>query len=88
VRSLLSSGRLGLGGSFEDAARAVRAPTLVVWGRDDAWVPPSDADRFLAAVAGSRKIVLSECGHVPQEEHPEEVSSLLADFLTPPAWGP
>ena len=65
----------------------VRAPTLVVWGRDDAWIPLGDADRFVGALPSGRKIVLERCGHVPQEELPATVSSLLGGFLTTAAAG-
>ncbi len=44
---------------------------------------------FLAAVPGSRKVVIPACGHVPQEEKPE-VSRLLLEFLAarrPPVAG-
>jgi pimeloyl-ACP methyl ester carboxylesterase len=54
----------------------------VVWGRNDAWVPLTDADRFLAAVPSARKVVLERCGHMPQEELPDEVVALLERFLT------
>lgn len=59
----------------------VRVPTLVIWGREDRWVPVAQADRFLAAVPGSRKVVIEGCGHVPQEERPAEVAALLEEFL-------
>jgi pimeloyl-ACP methyl ester carboxylesterase len=58
----------------------VRVPTLIVWGRNDRWVPLADADRFAAAIPGSRKVVLEECGHVPQEERPAEIVHLLEEF--------
>ena len=58
----------------------IRAKTLVVWGRYDPWLPESDADRFVAAIPGSRKIVL-ETGHMPQEEKPADVARLIGDFL-------
>jgi pimeloyl-ACP methyl ester carboxylesterase len=58
----------------------VRVPTLIVWGRQDRWIPLADADRFLAAIPGSRKVVLEECGHVPQEERPAELVHLLQEF--------
>jgi pimeloyl-ACP methyl ester carboxylesterase len=78
AQSLLASGDdMGL----PEAVARVRAPTLVVWGREDAWVPVEQADRFLAAIPGSRKVVLDGCGHLPQEERPKEVSHLLEDFL-------
>jgi len=59
----------------------IQAPTLVLWGDDDRWIPLSDADRFLTAVPGSHKVVIPDCGHVPQEEKPEAVTRLLLEFL-------
>ena len=74
---LASADTMGLPGLISQ----VRAPTLVIWGRDDAWVKVADADRFLAAIPGSRKVVIDACGHIPQEERPREVASLLEEFL-------
>jgi pimeloyl-ACP methyl ester carboxylesterase len=64
-----------------DALRKVRAPTLVIWGAQDAWIPPRDADRFLRDIPGARKVVLERCGHVPQEEQPAEVARVMLEFL-------
>jgi pimeloyl-ACP methyl ester carboxylesterase len=76
--ALLASGDdLGLPG----AVVRVRAPTLVIWGHEDSWVPVAHADRFLADIPGSRKAVIERCGHMPQEERPEEVAALLRGFL-------
>jgi pimeloyl-ACP methyl ester carboxylesterase len=63
---------------------AIVAPTLVVWGRDDAWIRVSHADRFAGAIRGARKVVLDRCGHLPQEEKPLEVTRLLLEFLAAP----
>ncbi len=67
--------------AFPASIAGIRAPTLIVWGRQDTWIPVSDADRFAAAIPGSRKVVLESCGHMPQEERPEELLRLLAEFL-------
>ena len=61
----------------------IQAPTLVLWGDDDRWIPIAHADRFVAAIPGARKVVIRACGHVPQEEKPEEVARLLLEFLEP-----
>lgn len=66
---------------FPDLLTRVRAPALVIWGREDRWVPVEQADRFLASIPGSRKVVLEGCGHLPQEERPADVLRLLRDFL-------
>ena len=59
----------------------IRARTLVLWGDDDRWIPITHADRFVVAIPGARKVVIPACGHVPQEEKPEEVARLLLAFL-------
>jgi pimeloyl-ACP methyl ester carboxylesterase len=58
----------------------VRVPTLIIWGRNDRWIPVADADRFASAIPAARKVVLEECGHLPQEERPAEVVRLLEEF--------
>lgn len=60
--------------------KEVRVPTLIVWGRSDRWIPAADADRFASAIPAARKVVLEECGHLPQEERPAEVVHLLEEF--------
>jgi pimeloyl-ACP methyl ester carboxylesterase len=65
---------------FPDVIRGVRAPTLIVWGRYDTWIPPRDAQRFAADIRGAR-VVLVETGHMPQEERPAETAALIEEFL-------
>jgi pimeloyl-ACP methyl ester carboxylesterase len=65
---------------FPGVIRGVRAPTLIVWGRYDTWIPPRDADRFAADIPGAR-VVLVETGHMPQEERPAETAALIEGFL-------
>jgi len=81
----VAAGQALLAGSddmgFPGVVAQVRAPTLVIWGREDRWVPVGDADRFLADIPGARKFVIEGCGHLPQEERPAEVLKLLEDFL-------
>lgn len=80
IRSLLVSS-FASAADFAKQAAEIRVPTLVVWGADDAWVAPSHADLFAAAIPGARKVMLPDCGHMPQEEKPADVIALLWDFL-------
>ena len=84
IRSLAAS-RGQEAALVDRALRRVQAPTLVLWGDDDRWIPLAHADRFVAAIAGARKAVIPACGHVPQEEKPQEVARLLLEFLEPAA---
>jgi pimeloyl-ACP methyl ester carboxylesterase len=89
IRSLGAS-LAGRQDAVSKALPRVQVPALVLWGGDDRWIPLAHADRFVAALPGSRKVVIPDCGHVPQEENPREVSRLLLEFLaqTAPAPGP
>jgi pimeloyl-ACP methyl ester carboxylesterase len=69
-------------GAVEDALPGVRAPALVVWGRDDGWIPVADAERFRAAIAGARLVTIAGCGHLPQEQKPQELLRVLLEFLS------
>jgi len=80
IRSLGKSLR-DRGSAVQEALPRVKAPTLVLWGADDRWIPIAHADRFTAGIAGARKVVIDDCGHVPQEEKPEVVVKLLLEFL-------
>jgi pimeloyl-ACP methyl ester carboxylesterase len=53
-----------------DRLGAIRAPTLVLHGREDILIPPANADVLAGAIAGARAVVLPGA-HVFFLEHPE-----------------
>lgn len=65
----------------DDRLRAIRAPTLFIWGAKDSFFPVHHAERAARLVSGSRLEVLEEAGHLSMFDEPEIVSSLLADFF-------
>jgi pimeloyl-ACP methyl ester carboxylesterase len=79
IRSLMSSPPPSP--PLAELVRRVEAPTLIVWGKQDRWIPVEHAARFAAAIPGSRMVVLEECGHLPQEERPGDVVRILEGFL-------
>jgi pimeloyl-ACP methyl ester carboxylesterase len=55
------------------------APTLVVWGKADRYVPALYADEFVAGIAGATKAVIDGTGHFPHvEKRRETVDAILA----------
>ena len=66
---------------FPGIVGEVRQPALVVWGREDAWIPVRDAERFRTTLPQARAVVLEGCGHLPQEEKPQDTARLVAAFL-------
>lgn len=59
---------------FESMAKRIpslRAPTLIMWGEDDAWIPVDHARRFARDIPGSVLKLYNGAGHIPMEEIPE-----------------
>lgn len=60
---------------------AVRAPTLVVVGRDDRLTPPKYAAHLAGAIPGARLVEVDDAGHFPQLEQPAAVNAAVREFL-------
>lgn len=61
--------------------RSIRAPVILLWGRQDRIVPVSVASLLEALIPAARSRVFDQCGHVPQEEFPELTLSTVMEFL-------
>jgi pimeloyl-ACP methyl ester carboxylesterase len=59
----------------------INVPTLIIWGKQDKIISPAAGDLLSQAIVGSTLKSLDQCGHVPQEEKPEETVPLVLDFL-------
>jgi pimeloyl-ACP methyl ester carboxylesterase len=59
----------------------ITAPTLVIWGGQDALISSAYAPEFGRLIAGSQVEVLDACGHIPPAEQPEQTVALVGDFL-------
>ncbi|MGW0182769.1 alpha/beta fold hydrolase [Nocardia sp. NPDC003345] len=59
----------------------VSAPTLVLWGAEDTWLPSSQAQRLAARIPGAVATVLPGCGHTVHEDCPARTSALITEFL-------
>jgi pimeloyl-ACP methyl ester carboxylesterase len=60
---------------------ALRAPTLIVWGREDRITPLPQGERFHASIAGSQLWVLTPCGHLPMLEQPQAFAAVVREWL-------
>jgi pimeloyl-ACP methyl ester carboxylesterase len=61
---------------------AIRCPTLVVVGADDALTPPERAAEIAAGIPGARQVVVPDCGHLSTLEQPQAVTRALTEFLS------
>jgi pimeloyl-ACP methyl ester carboxylesterase len=67
---------------FWERLPALTRPALFLWGDRDQLVPWRFAPHIEAALPAARSIVLEDCGHVPQFEHPERTHALVREFLS------
>jgi pimeloyl-ACP methyl ester carboxylesterase len=79
-RAALAAARSTIAG-FDRLEAAVRAPTLVLWGREDRLIAAETGLRLSERIPGARLVVLPDAGHMPQEEAPEAFSREVAGFL-------
>lgn len=72
------------GGLYYDESyvRRVRAPTLVVNGKNDIVVPMSVALRFLELIPRSWGYIIPDCGHWAMIEHAEDFAATTMNFLS------
>lgn len=68
-------------GEHEERIATLKLPTLILWGGRDRLVPPEVGAEFERRIAGSRRVVFDNLGHVPQEEDPALSVLPVKDFL-------
>ena len=61
---------------------AIEVPTLIVWGRHDAYCRRADQEALLTAIAGSRMIEYEAAGHAMHWEEPQRFARDLAAFAS------
>ena len=64
-----------------DKLHKIKAPTLLIWGKQDAVTPPFVGEKFKELISDSRLHFLDKCGHAPMMEKPVEFNDILEAFL-------
>lgn len=66
---------------LDRSVSAIKQPTLIIWGREDALTPLALGERFKKEINGSELLIIEKCGHVPQLEKSAEFNAALMKFL-------
>jgi pimeloyl-ACP methyl ester carboxylesterase len=61
--------------------QTIKLPTLILWCRQDKVVPVAFSHRLQNDIHSAELIVFSDCGHMPQEEKPEDTARAIENFL-------
>ncbi|MEX2554615.1 MAG: alpha/beta fold hydrolase [Actinomycetota bacterium] len=59
----------------------LETPAFFLWGDRDRLVPSGFSRHVERVLPSARSLVIDDCGHVPQFEHPDTTHELVKDFL-------
>jgi pimeloyl-ACP methyl ester carboxylesterase len=66
---------------LQQRLRRVNAPTLVLWGADDRFLPLAHGETYAALIAGARLQTVPQCGHLVPLEQTELFTQHVLQFL-------
>jgi len=68
--------------ALRDRLHRISAPTLVIWGEKDQFVPLSHGERFARTIPGAANLrIVPGAGHSVHVEQPDVTARLVSDFL-------
>ncbi|MCB0519612.1 MAG: alpha/beta hydrolase [Lewinellaceae bacterium] len=67
--------------NLREKLQQIKAPTLLIWGKDDTVTPAFVGEEFHKLLEDSRLVMLDHCGHAPMMEHPTVFNEQLEAFL-------
>lgn len=59
----------------------ISRPVLILWGREDAWIPLEQGEALRDMIPGSRFRVIPDAGHLVIEEQPDRLAEKIRSFL-------
>lgn len=82
--ALLQTARQCIPQNFEEILaklKTLTVPTFILWGRQDAVIPVSVGEQLHQVIPNSTLEIIEQCGHIPQEENPDETIARVSKFL-------
>jgi pimeloyl-ACP methyl ester carboxylesterase len=61
--------------------KRVQVPALIIAGEEDRIVRPKHQKKLASRIPNAEYVRIPECGHVPQEEQPQQNAAVFAAFL-------
>ncbi|MBC8160255.1 MAG: alpha/beta hydrolase [Roseiflexaceae bacterium] len=82
--SAVASARNATSPEIGRAAAHIQAPTLLIVGSDDRYMPAENIASTVRSIPNCQARQIERCGHLPMVEQPEAYAALLQAFLTAP----
>ena len=67
--------------SLTNEYKNIKIPVQIIWGKNDPIIPMETASKLNLIFPKSRLEIISDCGHIPQEECPEQTYKIIDKFL-------
>lgn len=81
-RAILTGGRPPANTTVTpDTFKAIKTPTLILWGEKDALIPVAHAKALGGVIPNSKVVIYPEAGHVPMEQLPDRSAADLRTWL-------
>ena len=61
--------------------KAIKAPTLLIWGEQDQMIPSTNAKSYANVLSNSTTVIVPKLGHLLQEEQPDKGLTAVMQFL-------
>lgn len=68
-------------GSLLEELEKIRVPTLIIWGKNDAFISPNHGELIKNRIKNSKLEILDKGGHNVHEDRPDEVNSLIIELF-------
>lgn len=78
--SVLQTARNWHASRIEEDANLIDQPTLIIWGEDDSVIPIHNGFTLHKEILNSRFVIFRNCGHIPQEEAPDNFVEIVTNF--------
>jgi pimeloyl-ACP methyl ester carboxylesterase len=80
ARAMVKLSRSARSDHLGDRIHGIKAPCMLIWGKNDIVTPPEAAHEFLAKLPDARIVWFDQCGHAPMIEKPEDFARSVIDF--------
>lgn len=78
---IIATAKSAVRNNIEDKLHNIKAPTLLIWGKQDTITPPFVGEKFHQLIENSELYFIDKCCHAPMMEQPEEFNKILGTFL-------
>lgn len=81
VIKIIALAKSAIRNNLGDEIKDIKAPTCLIWGKNDTITPPMVAEEFHSLMPNSELHWIDECGHAPMMEQPQDFNIVLEKFL-------